>query len=125
MAETVPKEARPRGWMLTFVPMGTAQEQQRGYNQAELLAKELAKEWKLPCKRLLRKVKKTRTQHKLPAQERRENVKGAFRVCRKIRGKRIVLCDDIVTTGATLEECAEMLYAAGAEKIVAVTVASA
>ncbi len=99
---------------IAWVPMTKRKKRERGYNQSELLAKSAAKALGLPCLPLLRKVRETGVQHELSEKRRIENVKGAYRAEGDLKGKSLLLVDDIVTTGATLKECAKTLYAAGA-----------
>lgn len=113
---------------ITWAPLSRARRRRRGYDQAQLLAQELAKRTGLPCERLLRKVRNNPAQSGIKnADARRKNVKGAYRALspEKIRDKRILLIDDIVTSGSTLSECASVLRAAGAKEVLAATVASA
>ena len=110
------------------MPLSRARRWKRGYDQAELLARELARRCGIPCERLLRKRRNNPAQSGMRSDEaRRRNVKGKYRAVspEAIRGKRIMLVDDIVTTGATLSECAGVLKAAGAKAVCAVTVAQA
>lgn len=93
----------------------------RGYNQAELIARRLAREAGLPFLRgALRKRNRVRSQVGLGAAERRRNVQGTIRIGRGIAraaGKTLLLVDDVMTTGATVEECARVLLAAGAQAV--------
>ena len=101
---------------ITCVPMRTAKEKERGYNQSALLAQELSKLLEIPVHcHLLRKCADTPAQHELKGAERRGNVFGVFEVAKPelTQGKTILLCDDVKTTGATLDECAKMLKLAG------------
>ncbi len=102
---------------VTWVPMTNRKKRQRGYNQSQLLAKEIARNLGIPCLALLTKTRETGTQHDLPRQERGKNVKGAYQAIKIATGKSLLLVDDIVTTGFTLMECAGALYAAGAAKV--------
>ena len=105
--------------VITSVPLSKESFHSRGYNQAALLAKALAKEWDVPYQELLCKVRHNQQQHTLSMQERRSNVLGAYKTLspQKVQGKRILLVDDIVTTGNTLRECSKMLLQDGAEKV--------
>jgi len=106
--------------LISFVPTNPSTLRKRGYNQAELLARELAKLLDKPCLPLLEKTRETRPMHGLRPELRRANVLGAYRLCcgePLVAGKRILLCDDILTTGSTLSECGRMLKTAGAEKV--------
>ncbi|MCS7236576.1 MAG: phosphoribosyltransferase family protein [Armatimonadota bacterium] len=78
-----------------------------------------------PVHRALRRVRDTPSQTELDEDERRQNVRGAFTVARPVRGLRVALVDDVVTTGSTLSECATVLRAAGAAEVCAVAVARA
>ncbi len=111
---------------ITWVPLSKRRRRLRGYDQAQLLAAELAGRRGVPCEALLRKIRNN------PAQSgsggpaaRKANVAGVYRAAapEKIAGRRILLVDDIVTTGATLSECARMLKQTGAAEVLAVTVA--
>lgn len=109
---------------VTWVPMSPQKLRRRGYNQSELLAKAVAKELGLPAWDLLEQVRETDTQHNLTRAQRADNVRGAYRTKSAALGKRLLLVDDIVTTGATLRACAQGLYGAGAQKVCAVCAAS-
>lgn len=111
--------------LVTCVPQTARRKRQRGYNQSALLAKSCAKLLGLPCKEALLKTRNTKDQHKLKAKERAENLKGAFSVndTSVIDGKTVLLCDDIKTTGATLNECRKTLLKAGAKEVYCVTAA--
>lgn len=102
---------------VTWVPMTKAKKRKRGYDQSELLARAAAKELGLSCLPLLEKVRETETQHQLPRRQRLSNVKSAYRAGQEAQGKALLLVDDIVTTGATLRECAKVLAEAGAVRV--------
>lgn len=110
------------------VPLHPTKLRERGYNQSLLLAQEVSKRRGLPLidDGLLR-VKRTKSQTKLTLEERVENVRGAFKVVsrEKIEGKRLILVDDVFTTGSTLNSCAEALMEAGAREIYGLTLAIA
>ena len=101
------------------VPISRERLRERGYNQSALLAKALAEQTGIPYRELLEKTRHNRTQHRLSAKERAENVRGAYKA-EAAQGQRILLVDDIVTTGATARECAKTLYRAGAEDVACV-----
>lgn len=101
-----------------YVPMTKRKQRERGYNQAALLAKHLAEELQLPLLHSLVKTRDNRIQHKLKFPERQENVRGIYACRESLTGKRILLVDDIKTTGFTLNACAEALKAAGARRVV-------
>ena len=111
---------------ITWAPLSSRRLRKRGYDQSRLLAEALAGLTGLPCEGLLEKMRHTRPQSGLRGREaRRLNASGAYRAPdpASIAGKRILLVDDIVTTGETLMECARVLKAAGAKSVTAVTAA--
>lgn len=110
-----------------FVPRTRRTDKKRRYDVPHLLARELGKELGKPVLSALVKVRETVPQKELSREERRKNVSGAFAVqnAQAVRGKRILLVDDIVTTGATLEACAEPLLEAGAAACIGMTAAAA
>lgn len=113
--------------MVLSVPLHRHKEFSRGYNQARLISKALSRILKLrECSYLLRRERYTEAQSLLDKQKRNQNVKGAFVVVspKKVRGKTILLVDDILTTGSTLEECSRVLKQAGAERVLALVVAT-
>lgn len=105
------------------VPIHWLRRLKRGYNQTELLAQQLPKPW-LPA---LKKIKATASQAKLNKQERQYNLAGAFRIserCRRlIQQKRVLLVDDVYSTGSTTATCANVLLAAGAKSCMIAVVA--
>lgn len=114
--------------VITWVPLGRRRLRKRGYDQARLLAEAAARYMDVPCTMLLRKTRNNPAQSGTAnAETRRRNVLGVYEPVRPERmvGKRVLLVDDIVTTGSTLSECAKMLKSAGAEKIFALTLARA
>lgn len=113
---------------VTWVPVSGERERERGYDQAYLLAEEAARLWGVEPVRLLRKVRNNAAQSGLSsAAERRGNVLGVYRAenIERITGARILLIDDILTTGSTLGECVRVLKEAGAESVVCATLARA
>ena len=112
--------------IITWVPLSRQRLRKRGYDQARLLAEDLSRRTGIPCAAALRKIRNNPAQSATGgAQKRRLNVKNVYRALpdAPIAGKRVLLVDDIVTTGATLSECAGELKKAGAKEIAAVTVA--
>lgn len=106
------------------VPLHRTRQRARGYNQAELLARELARELGRPVEnRWLARIKDTPSQTGLTPAQREENVRGAFAARAKLDRRRILLVDDVCTTGATVNACARALKRAGAASVQAVTVA--
>ena len=110
---------------LVPVPLAATRKRERGYNQSELLARALSRHWGIPVwAACVERVKRTASQTRLTPGERRRNVSGAFRAVPaavSFRGAHLVLVDDVVTTGATLNECATALHAAGARILSYVT----
>ena len=98
------------------VPLHRARRRRRGFNQAELLARGLARRLGAPVSDKLEAVRRTRDQVELSAAERRANVAGAFAARGGVRG-RILLVDDVFTTGATSSACAQTLTHAGADEV--------
>ncbi|MGN0818329.1 MAG: ComF family protein [Candidatus Coproplasma sp.] len=109
-----------------FIPMTAKAQRKRGYNQAELLARELAKRLNLPVlEGALTKLKDTPEQKSLTKAEREQNLKGCFRAERSIiEGKNLILVDDVLTTGATAEAAITQLKKRGARDVYFATVAS-
>lgn len=113
--------------ILTWVPVSRRRRFWRGYDQCELLARFLGKELGIGHFRVLRKRRHAPPQSRLYSLEaRKANVLGAFQVCSdvELRGKRVLLVDDIRTTGATLNECARVLLTAGAKEVHGAAVAA-
>jgi ComF family protein len=111
---------------VTPVPLHWRRQWHRGFNQSELLARAIARRRGIPVVAALRRAKATQTQAGLSNTERRRNVAAAFRCgrdARKIMGRRVLLIDDVMTTGATAASCARALKQAGASKVVLLTVA--
>lgn len=108
------------------VPLHPRKRRERGFNQAELLATRLGRVVGVPVlTRTVRRVKDTATQTRLDAEHRRQNLRDAFAVRRPgdVGGRRLVLVDDVFTTGVTLDSCARVLHVAGGTTITALTVA--
>jgi ComF family protein len=98
------------------VPLHRSRLRRRGFNQADLLARGVAAKMNAPVSATLQVVRRTRDQVELSATERRANVSGAFRARGRVLG-RILLIDDVFTTGATMSACAETLVRAGAREV--------
>lgn len=110
------------------VPLHRVRERERGYNQAALLAKPLAKALRLPYRPvLLQRVRERPAKRILSAEDRWEAVRGAFatRPGTQVDKLRVLLVDDVLTTGATLDACSRALLAGGAQSVVGLTVARA
>jgi len=128
---------------ITYVPMYLKREKQRGFNQSELIAKELAKKvsakgglppeadepqaqasgWNCQVISLLKKIKDTEGQAKLNKEERLKNIKNSFKFCDRPGLSQVLLVDDVFTTGATMKECCEVLKKAGVQKVWGFTLA--
>ena len=102
------------------VPMHIRRTRKRGVNQALLLAREMAGGLSLPLAEALVRTRNTRQQARLDAAERLHNLDGAFAVACDVKGKRVLLVDDVCTTGATANACAEALLAGGASAVLLV-----
>ena len=112
--------------IITWVPLSRRRLRRRGYDQAELLARCISKEMGWEIDRLLVKKKNNAAQSGTGnAEKRRANVSGVYEVtsAEKVKDKHIILVDDIVTTGATVSECARMLKKSGADRVTVLTVA--
>ena len=112
--------------IVTFAPMSTKSFRKRGYNQAQLLAKyfcNLQDEDSLLTEAIV-KVKETEAQERLSKTDRKTNLVDAYKINADVAGKRVLVIDDVKTTGATLNECAKVLKGAGATAVYALTVAS-
>ncbi len=107
----------------TFVPSHKSSLKERGYNHAELITKDLSELINVECVSLLEKLYKTKPQHLLSEIERTGNLTGAFALKDNIdiENKRILLCDDVKTTGSTLNECAKTLLIGGAAEVLCLT----
>jgi len=118
------------GWQIDLVlpvPLSLARFAERGYNQAALLAWPIAQGLRLPyLPNGLRKIRDTQTQVGLPLDERRINVLGAFTAKPSIvGGKQVLVIDDVTTSGSTMNECALVLKAAGAQEVYGYSLARA
>src|SRR6266571_5921480 len=109
------------------VPLHPARQRERGFNQASLLAELLSAQTSIPVKPLLERTRYTTTQTALDRAERMENLHNAFRLRKNmdVRGLRVLLIDDVLTTGSTLNECARILKRASAFSVHAATAARA
>ncbi|MDN3516201.1 ComF family protein [Aquisalimonas lutea] len=112
--------------VLIPMPLHPRRLRERGFNQATEIARGIAAHRGIPLgDRCLRRVRETAPQSGLGRDERRRNMRGAFRAAPAVAGKRVALVDDVVTTGSSTEEAARVLLRAGAREVVAWTVARA
>ncbi len=120
-----------KNWEADFllpVPLFHAKKAERGYNQSFYIAKGFSKILKLPVNsRIIKRTRYTQTQTALNFEERKENMLNAFETKhrKKIKGSKIILVDDVITTGSTVRECGRVLKLHGAEKVFALSVAIA
>lgn len=124
LADRLPQGAE----LICWAPLSRKRFRQRGFNQAELLAREVARRLSISAGPALVKVKDTVPQSSLEEESaRRSNAQGAYALLpgTDLTGKRVVLVDDVVTSGSTLGECAALLRQAGAEEVYCLTLARA
>ena len=109
--------------LCTFVPSSKESLKERGYNQAELLARDFSEITDIPCEEILLKTRETKIQHDLLSVERSGNLAGAIELKDRIdlENKRILLIDDIKTTGSTIDECTRILLFSGAQNVYCIT----
>lgn len=107
------------------MPLHWRRRWERGFNQSELLAREIGRRWNVPVKKAVRRVKPTVPQAGLTNAKRRANVAGAFGLKKyaRLKGARVLLVDDVLTTGATAAACARALKRAGATHVALLAVA--
>jgi len=128
MAQCVNDRLQDRFDVVTWVPLSRKRLRKRGYDQSRLLAEHLARQLDMPCRPMLKKIRDTKAQSGLKGEsERRANVLGAYVPLGSAQmwEERVLLVDDVVTTGATMSECARILRGAGAERVVCVALALA
>jgi len=124
----IEKEKSFSDFVLVPIPLSKRKLRWRGFNQAEEIAKEISKFLKIPLiSDCLIKTKETLSQVELSEMERKENLKGVFKIKgkEKIKDKKILLVDDVFTTGTTLTEAAKVLKEGGAKKVIGLVVAMA
>lgn len=118
-------DSLPKADCIVCVPLGKKSLKRRGYNQSELLAKELAALCGIPFfKDGVQKVANTAEQKYLTRAERAENLKNAFKASPRLKGMRVLVVDDVMTTGATLDSVTAAIKKVGAEEVYAVSAAS-
>ncbi len=121
------QELQARSWQvdsITAVPLHWKKRLIRGYNQSALVSKVLAKILNKPYETLLTRTRATKQQAKLPKEQRLSNVAGAFSA-KCVRGKRVFLIDDVITTGTTIGVCREVLLKSGAKQVYLLAMAKA
>lgn len=112
--------------VITWVPISAKRKRKRGYDQVELLAESVSKELGIPAVAILKKVVDNPPQSGISGYaQRKANVLGVYECVVSPEGKRILLLDDILTTGATASECARMLLTAGAKQVYCAAIAAA
>ena len=113
--------------LMVPIPLHPARQRERGFNQASLLAELLSARISIRCKPILKRIRYTTTQTALDRAERMENLHNAFRLRKNadVRGLRVLLIDDVLTTGSTLSECAHVLKRSGAISVYAAIAARA
>jgi competence protein ComFC len=109
--------------VIGFLPRSREKVRRYGFDQARELAKALAERTELPFSCVLRRVRDGVPQKTLGVRKRQENLRGAFELREDVRGKRVILVDDLVTTGAGMAEAARVLRRGGAVDVLAVSVA--
>ena len=128
MAERIYEDLQGEYDVLSWVPLAPDRKKERGYDQVELIARNVSERLLIPLVPLLKKRRGVSAQSLTgsPA-ERRVNIAGAYRVNDPdaVQGKRVLIIDDVVTSGATLSECAKTLQMAGAKKVLCATLAVA
>ena len=123
LALALPREERFD--VIVPMPLHWLRRYQRGYNQSALLAREIAGRWNAPVRNLVRRSRATKPQAGLTNSKRRVNVAGAFKIRRGTRldGMRVLLVDDVLTTGASASACARVLKRAGARHVAVLALA--
>ena len=114
--------------LICWAPLSRKRLRKRGFDQAELLAREVGRQLSIPPQTTLKKARNTPPQSELGAtSQRRANARGAYELLphTDLTGKRVVLVDDVVTSGSTLSECAALLRQAGAKEVWCLTLAQA
>lgn len=119
-----------RKWVLIPIPLHSSKLRSRGYNQSEILADELAKRFNIQILNALKRARETKSQFGLKLKERKKNIQGAFDLDLslithnlELKNRQVFLVDDIVTTGSTLLEAANVLKRNGAGKVYGITLA--
>ncbi|WP_196001129.1 ComF family protein [Clostridium sp. 1001271B_151109_B4] len=111
--------------VICYVPMTKKAIKKRGFNQCEVISKSISYTTGIPISNCIIKSKNTKEQKTLSKDERKSNIQGAFNIKRNydIKNKHVILIDDVITTGATLDECKKILLKYGANEITVLTIA--
>jgi ComF family protein len=121
MAEVIPGSEAD---VITWVPLSRRRRSRRGFDQAEVLARALGKRMRLPAGRLLVRTRDEPSQaRRAGVDRRRAALRGAFRLSRRVPARRVLLVDDVLTTGSTAAACAGVLKGGGTEHVTLVTAA--
>lgn len=118
-------QAFPKIELVVPVPMHARRLRERGFNHAEKIAIVVAERMRCPMENAIRRTRNTRQQARLPYEQRKRNLAGAFVADDRVRGLRVLLVDDVLTSGATALQCAQALKRAGALEVVVATLAGA
>lgn len=112
--------------MIYYVPLHRRKKAKRGFNQSELLASYISKKLELPISHNLKKIKSTKDQHRLNRLERQTNLYNSFKLknVEEVRDRSILLIDDLITTGATLDECSKLFKENQAKKVTGLCLSS-
>lgn len=121
LAQALPRERRFD--LIVPMPLHWRRRWMRGFNQSALLGREISRRWNVPLRRIARRVRATPAQAGLSNAKRRANVRGVFRISRRLDGMRVLLVDDVITTGATAAACARALKRAGAAHVTVLALA--
>lgn len=103
--------------LIVPVPIHFLRRLERGYNQSEKLSKEMSKLTGIPFENALKRIRHTPKQSRADKEERHRRLKGAFIAVKDVKGKKILLVDDVITTGSTMIECVHALQKAGCESV--------
>lgn len=109
LEEYIIKNFNYKEYIITYIPLSKKAEKVRGFNQCEYIAKKISRDLSIEIVEVLIKTKETKEQKKLKKDERFENIKNAFQMKKIIKNKKIILIDDVTTTGATLKEAHKLL----------------
>lgn len=111
---------------ITSVPLHRVRKRERGFNQSEVFGREISRLTGIKYIEVLEKSKKNKVQHELNLSERTENVKDVYKVIDSeiLKDKTVIICDDILTSGNTMAECAKVIFEAGAKNVIGATIAN-